>query len=184
MNRVEARATVVGIFATMAGLLVVAAASHASAGSVPCPSLDLQVAIVPTEPPECTGGSSDDGDAHGEWEYIELYVDELFVGVAKERAGVRSVFYRPTLEGFVPNIVAEDADIEWGDEIDDERFDVRRFDLVLDKRTTLLCVGFLDSGPSFMGSEVKSVIYGMFCNLDGSVFFDSDVTELLAKIGR
>jgi hypothetical protein len=35
-----------------------------------------------------------------------------------------------------------------------------------------------------MGSEVKSVIYGMFCNLDGSVFFDSDVTELLAKIGR
>jgi hypothetical protein len=174
-----------GLLAAIVGLLVAGVAGSASAQSVPCASLELQVAIVPTEPPNCTGGSSDDGDSDGKWEYVEMYVDALYIGVAHQRAGVRSIFYRPKLEEWVPDLLGEDADnVEWGDEIADERFDVRRFDIHVDSRTTYVCVGFLDTGAKVMGSEVKQVIYGIFCNFDGSVFFDSDVTELLTKIGR
>ena len=177
------RGIAAGIAAFVAGAFAVA--TPASAQSVPCASLDLQVEIVPTEPPECSGGSSDDGDAEGRWEYIEMYVDSMYVGIAHERAGVRSIFYRPKLEDWVPDLLGDDADkIEWGDEIADDRFDVRRFDVHRDSRTTFTCVGFLATGARSMGSEVKQVIFGIFCNLDGSVFFDSDVTELLAKIGR
>lgn len=169
----------------MIGLVVAGWAAAASAQSVPCHSLEIQIAIPPTEPPECSAGSHYDGDTSSEWEYLTMYADELFVAIAKERAGLRTAFYRPKLEEFVPYLIGEDGgELEWGEEIDDDRFDVRRFDWVLDSRSTVLCVGFLDTGPSAMGSEVKSVLYGMFCNTDGSVFFDSDVTALLAKIGR
>ena len=174
-----------GLLAAILGLLVAGWAVSASAQSVPCASLELQVAIVPTEPPKCTGGASDDGDADGSWEYVEMYVDAMYVGVAHQRAGVRAIFYRPKLEEWVPDLLGEDADnVEWGDEIADERFDVRRFEIHVDSRTTYICVGFLDTGAKVMGSEAKQVIYGIFCNFDGSVFFDSDVTELLTKIGR
>lgn len=174
-----------GFLAAVGGLLVAVWAASASAQSVPCASLELQVAIVPTEPATCIGGTSDSGDYDGLWEYIELYVDALYVGVAHQRAGVRTIFYRPKLEEWVPDLLGEDADnVEWGDEIADERFDVRRFDVHVDSRTTYVCVGFLTTGAKMMGSDVKQVIYGIFCNLDGSVFFDSDVTELLTKIGR
>jgi hypothetical protein len=171
--------------AAIVGLLVAGWANSVLAQSVPCASLELQVAIVPTEPATCIGGASDDGDSDGLWEYIELYVDAMYVGVAHQRAGVRSIFYRPKLEEWVPDLLGEDADnVEWGAEIADERFDVRRFDVNVDSRTTYVCAGFLATGAKVMGSEVKQVIYGIFCNLDGSVFFDSDVTELLTKIGR
>ena len=174
-----------GFLAAIGGLLVAGWAASASAQSVPCASLELQVAIVPTEPPECSGGVSDSGDYDGLWEYIEMYVDAMYVGVAHQKAGVRTIFYRPKLEEWIPDLLGEDADnVEWGDEIADERFDVRRFDVNVDSRTTYVCVGFLATGAKVMGSDVKQVIYGIFCNLDGSVFFDSDVTELLTKIGR
>lgn len=174
-----------GLFAAIVGLIVAGWSASASAQSVPCASLELQVAIVPTEPPTCTGGVSDSGDYDGLWEYVEMYVDAMYVGVAHQKAGVRTIFYRPKLEEWIPDLLGDDADkVEWGDEIADERFDVRRFDIHHDSRTIFVCVGFLDTGAKIMGSEVKQVIYGIFCNFDGAVFFDSDVTELLAKIGR
>ena len=174
-----------GFIAAIVGLAAAGWAGPVLAQSVPCSSLELQVAIVPTEPPTCTGGASDSGDSDGLWEYVEMYVDAMYVGVAHQKAGVRSIFYRPQLEEWIPDLLGEDADkVEWGDEIADERFDVRRFDIHHDSRTTFVCVGFLATGAKVMGSEVKQVIYGIFCNFDGSVFFDSDVTELLTKIGR
>ena len=182
-DRPPSRLRAIELLAAVACLLVAGWSASASAQSVPCASLELQVAIVPTEPPTCTGGASDNGDSDGSWEYVEMYVDAMYVGVAQQRAGVRSIFYRRRLEEWVPDILGEDADnVEWGDEIDDDRFDVRRFDIHVDSRTTYVCAGFLATGAKVMGSEVKQVVYGIFCNFDGSVFFDSDVTELLAKI--
>jgi hypothetical protein len=167
----------------MALSIVIGTAASAAAQSVPCHSLDLQVAIEPTEPPECYGGNSGDGDFQGGWEYIQLTAGDRFIVVALERAGIRSVFYRPRLESVVEDLLGDDADsAEWGAGIDDERFDVRRFEVVVGDSQTLPCIGFVATGGRSMGSEVKSALYGYICGIGGIAFADGEVTDMLSRI--
>ncbi len=169
--------------ALMGARIVVGTAMPAAAQSAPCSSLELEVAITPTQPPECLSGSSSDGDFSGEWEYIQMIAGDRFIAVAQERAGIRSVFYLPRLESVVPTLLGQDAEsVGWGTGISDERFTVRRFEVAVDDGSALPCAGFVATGGASMGSEVKSAVYGYVCNVNGLAFSDAEVSDILSRI--
>jgi hypothetical protein len=130
-------------------------AAPALAQSASCNSLELHVGIEPTEEPECLRGSSNEDDFRGTWEYLQMTSGDRFIAVALERAGVRSVFYRPTIETVVATLLGDEIDdIVWGAGIEDERYDVRRFEATVGKSRELPCVGFVELGGRSTGSEV------------------------------
>ncbi len=182
IDRTAWRNGAAGLLAAMAGTFVFAGvAVPAAAQTVSCHSLELRVAINPSQPPECFAGSSDDMDFKGEWEFIRMTADDRFILVAMQRAGLRSYFYRPTLEDAVESLLDEDDDTEWGGDIEHEVFNVRRFEVDVGT-STLPCVGFVDASGQFAGA--KSVVYGYFCNINGLAFAESEVADMLSRIGH
>lgn len=169
------------IVAAIFGAMILCAATPAAAQTKACHSLELQVAIESTKPPECLGGVTDDVEFRGEWEYIQITDGDRFIAVAMQRAGTRSAFYRPRLESAVESLVSDSEDFEWGTGVDHEDFMIRRFDVTFDD-TPLPCAGFMDMKGRSMGSEVKSVVYGYFCNLNGLAFADGEIVDMLAQI--
>lgn len=157
-------------------------AAPAAAQTKACHSLELQVAIESTKPPECLGGVTDDVEFRGEWEYIQITDDDRFIAVAMQRAGTRSAFYRPRLESVVESLINDSEDFEWGTGVDHDDFSIRRFDVTLSNDTPLPCAGFMDMKGRSMGSEVKSVVYGYFCNLNGLAFADGEIVDMLSRI--
>jgi hypothetical protein len=172
-----ARRIVVAILGTM----VLCFATPAAAQTKACHSLELQVAIESAEPPECLGGVTDDVEFRGEWEYIQITDDDRFVAVAMQRAGTRSAFYRPRLESAVESLISDSEDFEWGTGVDHEDFMIRRFDVTVSD-APLPCAGFMETKGRSMGSEVKSVVYGYFCNLNGLAFADGEIVDMLSHI--
>lgn len=169
------------IVVAILGTMVLCIATPAAAQSKACHSLELQVAIESTEPPECMGGVTDDVEFRGEWEYIQITDGDRFVAVAMQRAGTRSAFYRPRLESAVESLISDSEGFEWGTGVDHEDFMTRRFDVTLSD-SPLPCIGFMDMKGRSMGSEVKSVVYGYFCNLNGLAFADGEVVDMLSQI--
>ena len=147
-----------------------------------CHSLELQVAIESTKPPECLGGVTDGVEFRGEWEYIQITDDDRFIAVAMERAGTRSAFYRPRLESAIESLISDSDEFEWSTGVDHEDYSIRRFDVTLDNDTLLPCAGFMEMKGRSMGSEVKSVVYGYFCNLNGLAFADGEIVDMLSHI--
>ena len=147
-----------------------------------CHSLELQVAIESTKPPECLGGVTDGVEFRGEWEYIQITDDDRFIAVAMQRAGTRSAFYRPRLESAVESLISDTEEFEWGTGVDHDGFSIRRFDVTFSNDTLLPCAGFMDLKGRSMGSEVKSVVYGYFCNLNGLAFADGEIVDMLSHI--
>ena len=177
----RASGRVAGCLALLCVWFVAGLAAPASAQSVSCHSLELQVAITPTEPAECFAGSSDDVDFKGEWEFIQMTAGDRFILVGMQRAGLRSYFYRPTLKDAVESLLDEDDDVDWGDDIEHDVFKVRRFEIDI-RAGTLPCVGFVDASGQFAGA--KSVVYGYICNINGLAFADSEVADMLSRIGH
>jgi hypothetical protein len=157
-------------------------ATPAAAQTKACHSLDLQVAIESTEEPECLGGVTDGVEFRGEWEYIQITDDDRFIAVTMQRAGTRSAFYRPRLESAVESLISDSEDFEWSIGVDHEDFSIRRFDVTFSNDTHLPCAGFMDLKGRSMGSEVKSVVYGYFCNLNGIAFADGEIVDMLSHI--
>jgi len=103
-----------------------------------------------------------------------------------ERAGTHSVFYRPTLESAVEDILWTDVvDVEWSTGVNDPKFKARRFVATLESGALLPCVGFLETrrGGSMGGSEVTPVLYGTIRNLKEVAFDDDEVADMLGRIG-
>lgn len=178
---VEANALALRIIATV-GTLVACIGTPALAQTKACHSLELQVAMESTKPPECLGGVTDEVEFRGEWEYIQLTDGDRFVAVAMQRAGSRSAFYRPRLESAVESLMDGSEDFEWGTGVDHDGFMIRRFDVTIDNDSPLPCAGFMDLKGRSMGSEVKSVVYGYFCNLNGLAFADGEIVNMLSQI--
>src|SRR5262249_46808578 len=139
------------------GLAVLCFATPAAAQSKSCHSLELQVAIESSKPPECLGGVTDDVELRGEWEFIQINDDDRFIAVVMQRAGTRSAFYRPRLESAVESLFDDSDDFEWGAGVDHDGYTVRRFDVTFSNDAALPCAGFMDMKGRSMGSEVKSV---------------------------
>lgn len=171
------RRIVVAVF----GATVLCLATPAAAQTKACHSLDLEVAIESTEPPECLGGVQDGVEFRGEWEYVQITDGDRFIAVTLQRAGSRSAFYRPRLESAVESLIGDSEEFEWGTGVDHEDFMIRRFDVSFDD-TPLPCAGFMDMKGRSMGSEVKTVVYGYFCNLNGIAFADGEIVDMLAQI--
>ena len=161
---------------------VASLATPAVAQTKACHSLELQVAIESTKPPECLGGVTDEVEFRGEWEYIQITDDDRFIAVAMERAGTRSAFYRPRLESAIESLISDSDEFEWSTGVDHEDYSIRRFDVTLDNDTLLPCAGFMEMKGRSMGSEVKSVVYGYFCNLNGLAFADGEIVDMLSHI--
>lgn len=164
------------------GIAALCFVAPAVAQTTACHGLELQVAIESTKEPECLSGVTDDVEFRGEWEYIQITDDDRFIAVAMQRAGTRSAFYRPRLESIVESMIGDSEDFEWSTGVDHDGFAIRRFDATLDNDTQLPCAGFMDLKGRSMGSEVKSVVYGYFCNLNGIAFADGEIVDMLSHI--
>jgi len=171
---------------TIAFLFGLGAEAVAQSETVPCESLEIEVRLNPTQEPECLRGWTSEGDFRGTWEFVSLFSGERAVLASLERAGTHSVFYRPTLESAVEDILWSDViDIEWSTGVNDPKFKARRFVATLDTGALLPCVGFLETrrGGSMGGSEVKSVLYGTICSLNEVAFDDGEVADMLGRMG-